>query len=87
MPILIHLLGLVSIFFDGDNWRIHPNWLYCQYNYGGEDAEEFGSPEENMRHFIARMQSKGWTWGTPSVRPLPRCKHKEKFDPNCIKCE
>jgi hypothetical protein len=32
------------------------------------------------------MQQPEWNWGTPNVLPLPNCKDKQKFEPNCFKC-
>ena len=75
------------MFFGDNNWRIHPDWVYCNYNFKGEHTKEFGTPEERMRHFISRMQQKGWTWGTAIVRPLPRCHNRENYDPDCDKSE
>jgi hypothetical protein len=79
----------VSALFKDDNWRLHPDWVYCQYNYAGDRVKEFDSPEATLRHFVALSQSKQkeWNWGTPRVRPLPKCTNMKHFDPNCIKCE
>ncbi len=76
-----------SELFPDDNFRLHPDWLYCSYNYAGDDTRELPTPEETLRHFLNRMQRPGWTWGTPSVRPLPKCNDQETFEPNCIKCK
>ena len=73
--------------FEGSDWRLHPDWVYCQYNYAGDRGHEFPTIEDTMRHFFVRMQRAKWTWGTPRVRPLPKCTNKETFNPNCIKCK
>ena len=78
---------LVSDKFADKNWRVHPDWVYCEYNYAGSPNREFATPEDNTRHFVGRTQSRGWNWGTPSVIPLPKCTNKEQFDPNCFKCK
>ncbi len=77
----------VSALFEETSWRLHPDWMYCQYNYAGTDSHEFATKEDEMRHFMARMQNGKWNWGTPSVIPLPKCDNKETFDPNCMKCK
>lgn len=79
----------LSSVLEGADWRIHPDWVYCQYNYAGDEDKEFATPEEGMKHFVARMQNRKWTWGTPSVRPLPVCTEDSAlgYNPNCIKCE
>lgn len=77
----------VSDMFAGDHWRLHPDWVFCEYNYAGTEGREFDSPEDNMKHFFVRTQQKDWTWGTPNVLPLPKCTDKQTFDPNCFKCK
>ncbi|XP_046806243.1 voltage-dependent calcium channel subunit alpha-2/delta-4 isoform X1 [Lucilia cuprina] len=73
----------VTEYFKGDNWRVHPDWVYCEYNsvsdlekeressgeYSGSRDQEpsFGSPEEQVLHFLARAGRPGWKW--MSVRP------------------
>lgn len=48
--------------FGSDRWKLHPDWVYCEYNYAGSNGRpEFDTPENNMRHFLER------------VRPLPTC--------------
>eukprot|EP00096_Caligus_rogercresseyi_P006770 TRINITY_DN2360_c0_g1_i7.p1 TRINITY_DN2360_c0_g1~~TRINITY_DN2360_c0_g1_i7.p1 ORF type:complete len:691 (+),score=187.76 TRINITY_DN2360_c0_g1_i7:226-2298(+) len=75
----------VSDWFTDSNWRIHPDWLYCQYNYAGDEAREFSTPEDTLRHFLMRSQQRDWTWGTQKVQPLPKCQDKQKNDANCLK--
>ena len=78
----------LSELLEGDDWRVHPDWVYCQYNYAGDDDKEFATPEDEARHFVAKMQKSGWNWGTPSVQPLPTCTGDQQvFNPNCIKCK
>ena len=77
----------VSDKFADKSWRVHPDWVYCEYNYAGAPQREFATPEDNIRHFVGRAQGRGWNWGTPSVIPLPKCSNKDQFDPNCFKCK
>ena len=46
----------VSELITDENWRLHPDWVYCQYNYAGDRAMEFDTPEETFRHFVAKSQ-------------------------------
>ena len=87
IPILKLLNFSVSDLFTGDNWRLHPDWVYCEYNYAGTPTREFDSPEDNMKHFFVKMQQPDWNWGTPSVLPLPKCSGTQGFDPNCKFCK
>ncbi|XP_039276628.1 voltage-dependent calcium channel subunit alpha-2/delta-3 isoform X2 [Nilaparvata lugens] len=55
----------VTEYFKGDNWRVHPDWVYCEYNYPNE--HNFKSPEEQVLHFLSRTRKPGWKW--MSLRP------------------
>ncbi|KAK9497931.1 hypothetical protein O3M35_003829 [Rhynocoris fuscipes] len=55
----------VTEYFKGNNWRVHPEWVYCEYNYIGD--HKFESPEEQVLHFLSRTKRPGWKW--MSVRP------------------
>merc|ERR1719228_2519278 len=61
--------------FNSDRWKLHPDWVYCQYNYAGSNDRQFDSPENNMRHFLERVSHEGvkFNWGSSRVRPLPTC--------------
>lgn len=50
----------ISDFFVGNNWRVHPGWVYCRYHY--LEGHEFDSPEEELRHFLGLMRKPGWRW-------------------------
>ena len=78
---------LVSEKFKGNSWRVHPDWVYCEYNYAGEPAHEFDTPEDMLTHFVAKFNKPGWEWGTPRVRPLPQCTGSKQYNPNCQKCK
>merc|ERR1719186_209692 len=42
--------------FPDDRWKLHPDWVYCEYNYAGTDIRfEFDSPEKNVKHFLERL--------------------------------
>ena len=40
----------------GDRWKLHPDWVYCEYNYGGQSGKMFDTPETNMVHFLNRLE-------------------------------
>ncbi|XP_017472121.1 PREDICTED: voltage-dependent calcium channel subunit alpha-2/delta-4 isoform X2 [Rhagoletis zephyria] len=80
----------VTEYFKGDNWRVHPDWVYCEYNSVSDLEKEressgeylsasreqelsFGSPEEQVLHFLGRAGRPGWKW--MSVRPKPPQPH------------
>ena len=46
---------LVDDIFPGDQWKLHPDWVYCEYNYGGAEDQKSDNPEKNMRHFLERL--------------------------------
>ncbi|XP_076666835.1 ca[2+] channel Muscle-specific alpha2/delta subunit isoform X2 [Andrena cerasifolii] len=50
----------ISDFFVGNNWRVHPGWVYCRYHY--LEGHEFDNPEEELRHFLGLMRKPGWRW-------------------------
>lgn len=96
MVILIFLYYFpVTEYFKGDNWRVHPEWVYCEYNsvsdlekeressgeYSGSRDQEpsFGSPEEQVLHFLARAGRPGWKWMSVS-----KLKKKLNIETFCI---
>ena len=80
-----HLQFAVTEQFTGTNWRLHPDWVYCEYNYAG-DQHEFENPEETMKHFFHKMQKPRWNWGTTRVVPLPQCS-KGAYQRGCEICK
>ncbi|XP_071455009.1 voltage-dependent calcium channel subunit alpha-2/delta-3 isoform X2 [Hetaerina americana] len=64
----------VSEYFEGSNWKVHPDWVYCEYNHESEHV--FHTPEEQVIHFIARTRKPGWKW--MSVRPRSPQHEKER---------
>ncbi|XP_049864524.1 voltage-dependent calcium channel subunit alpha-2/delta-3 isoform X3 [Schistocerca gregaria] len=75
-------------FFKGNNWRVHPEWVYCEYNYASENT--FKTPEEQVLHFLSRTRKPGWKW--MSLRPRsplrdghPNMKKMEKDSYFCDK--
>ncbi|XP_012164247.2 voltage-dependent calcium channel subunit alpha-2/delta-3 isoform X1 [Bombus terrestris] len=50
----------ISDFFMGNNWRVHPGWVYCRFHY--LEGHEFNSPEQELRHFLDLLNKPGWRW-------------------------
>ncbi|XP_050423837.1 voltage-dependent calcium channel subunit alpha-2/delta-3 isoform X2 [Adelges cooleyi] len=46
-------------YFKDDDWRIHPDWLYCRYEY---DRDNKLSKEEELRHFLSRISARSNIW-------------------------
>merc|ERR1719429_551198 len=79
----------VNDLFPDDRWKLHPDWVYCEYNYAGQEDKKFDSPENNMRHFLDRVSHEGakFNWGTSRVRPLPKCQGNGMYSADCPKCD
>ncbi|KZC05430.1 Voltage-dependent calcium channel subunit alpha-2/delta-4 [Dufourea novaeangliae] len=74
-----HAIINVTEYFKGNNWKVHPDWVYCEYNSASE--KWFSSPEESVLHFLARTQRPGWKW--MSLRPRsPSSHHKQASKPD-----
>lgn len=51
------VVGLeLAEFFKGDNWKVHPDWVYCKYHY--LEGHEFKTPEAEFRHFLTLFSNK-----------------------------
>merc|ERR1719435_538041 len=75
--------------FPDDRWKLHPDWVYCEYNYAGTDDRKFDSPEKNMKHFLERLadEKANFNWGQSRVRPLPKCQGNGIYQADCPKCD
>ncbi|XP_018057604.1 PREDICTED: voltage-dependent calcium channel subunit alpha-2/delta-3 [Atta colombica] len=74
-------LAIVNVteYFKGSNWKVHPDWVYCEYNSASDKF--FSSPEERILHFLARTRRPGWKW--MSLRPRsPSSHHKQASKPD-----
>merc|ERR1719431_781726 len=73
--------------FPDDKWKLHPDWVYCEYNYAGTDDRKFDSPEKNMKHFLERLadEKASFNWGQSRVRPLPKCQGNGYYQADCPK--
>ncbi|XP_025207776.1 voltage-dependent calcium channel subunit alpha-2/delta-3 isoform X2 [Melanaphis sacchari] len=43
-----------------DKWKIHPNWVYCDYFHSSE--RKFENPEDKLLHFMEKIFSPDWEW-------------------------
>ncbi|XP_049817631.1 voltage-dependent calcium channel subunit alpha-2/delta-3 isoform X1 [Aethina tumida] len=57
----------VTDYFKGTNWRVHPDWVYCEYTSGTSGEQWFKTAEERVLHFLSRSRRPGWKW--MSLRP------------------
>ena len=75
--------------FPDERWKLHPDWVYCEYNYAGQEDRRFDTPEKNMRHFLERLADEraSFNWGTSRVRPLPKCQGNGMYSADCPKCK
>ncbi|XP_076634618.1 voltage-dependent calcium channel subunit stolid isoform X2 [Colletes latitarsis] len=74
-----HAIIHVTEYFKGTNWKVHPDWVYCEYNSPSE--KWFVTPEERVLHFLARTRRPGWKW--MSLRPKsPSSHHKQASKPD-----
>lgn len=44
----------------GENWKIHPEWVYCKYHY--LEGHEYETPEDELRHFLRKIIEPNWKW-------------------------
>ncbi|KAL5289197.1 CACNA2D4.2 family protein [Megaselia abdita] len=56
----LHMNINISSYFKGDNWKIHPDWVYCKYHY--LEGHEYKTPEDELRHFLLKFSEKDWKW-------------------------
>ncbi|XP_043672455.1 voltage-dependent calcium channel subunit alpha-2/delta-3 isoform X1 [Vespula pensylvanica] len=59
----------VTDYFPGNNWRVHPDWMYCKYHYEGE--HKFNNSEMELLHFLKRTRLPGWKWIDMKQRSQP----------------
>ncbi|XP_018325617.1 voltage-dependent calcium channel subunit alpha-2/delta-3 isoform X2 [Agrilus planipennis] len=74
----------VTEYFKGDNWRVHPDWVYCEYT-SGYTGEKFKTAEERVLHFLSRTRRPGWKW--MSLRPRYHNHHSSKQEKDAYFCD
>ncbi|XP_043273929.1 voltage-dependent calcium channel subunit alpha-2/delta-3 isoform X2 [Venturia canescens] len=50
----------LSDFFVGENWRVHPGWVYCRFHY--LEGHEFENSETELKHFLRLLGRPDWKW-------------------------
>ncbi|KAL7299673.1 hypothetical protein TKK_0007430 [Trichogramma kaykai] len=68
-----HAHGNVTQYFKGTNWKVHPDWTYCEYYF--ESDKWFATPEERVLHFLTQAHNPGWKWR--SMRPKSPTSHQK----------
>ncbi|XP_017304002.1 voltage-dependent calcium channel subunit alpha-2/delta-3-like, partial [Diaphorina citri] len=53
-------MGVPLVSYFKGNWKIHPDWVYCDYHW--ESKTFFESKEVKMIHFLEKMSMPGWQW-------------------------
>ncbi|GLV37628.1 Ca[2+] channel Muscle-specific alpha2/delta subunit [Carabus blaptoides fortunei] len=54
-------IDIVKKYLRGNNWRIHPKWVYCKYHY--TEGHEFATPEDELVHFLKVItKERNFTW-------------------------
>ncbi|EDW89685.2 voltage-dependent calcium channel subunit alpha-2/delta-3 [Drosophila yakuba] len=74
-----HMKINIPDFFIGDNWKVHPDWVYCKYHY--LEGHEFKTPEAELREFLGKMMQYDWKW--PEQYAEDESDWDDKDDLNC----
>lgn len=76
------VLPTVTEYFKAQNWKVHPDFVYCEYNslkdmdkelensgdsFFRDREDSFDTPEEQVLHFLARAGRPGWKWMSVSL--------------------
>ncbi|KAM3967735.1 LOW QUALITY PROTEIN: voltage-dependent calcium channel subunit stolid [Aphomia sociella] len=80
-----HSVINVTEYFKGDDWKIHPDWVYCEYASTSEQT--FNSPEEQLVHFLSRTGRPGWKWMSLRPRALMLHNAHKKQDRDSYYCD
>ncbi|KAL0901338.1 hypothetical protein ABMA27_006618 [Loxostege sticticalis] len=75
----------VTEYFKGDNWKVHPDWVYCEYASTSEQT--FNTPEEQLIHFLSRAGRPGWKWMSLRPRALSHNNAHKKQDRDSYYCD
>ncbi|KAL1492838.1 hypothetical protein ABEB36_011020 [Hypothenemus hampei] len=69
----------VTDYFKGSNWRVHPDWVYCEYTSGTSGEQWFKTAEERVLHFLSRSRRPGWKWMSLRPRSSPPQREHHHF--------
>jgi len=64
----------ISSYFRGENWRVHPEWVYCDHPSKQQAGAVPLSAEEAIIQFLSKVDANGgghnlFRWRTTSIRP------------------
>lgn len=69
----------ITEFFKGDNWKLHPDWVYCRYHY--LEGHEFKTNEKELLHFLNKLNDTNFEW-SQQYEPLEACEEGTKCENN-----
>ncbi|CAH0592632.1 unnamed protein product [Chrysodeixis includens] len=75
----------VTEYFKGENWKVHPDWVYCEY--ASTSDQSFNSAEEQLVHFLSRTGRPGWKWMSLRPRALTLHNAHKKQDRDSYYCD
>jgi voltage-dependent calcium channel alpha-2/delta-4 len=52
----------ISDFFVGENWKVHPDWVYCRYHYLEGHETIMKTSEDELRHFLKKIVEKDFVF-------------------------
>ncbi|XP_048526284.1 voltage-dependent calcium channel subunit alpha-2/delta-3 isoform X1 [Dendroctonus ponderosae] len=67
----------VTDYLKGNKWRVHPDWVYCEYTSGTSGEQWFKTAEERVLHFLSRSRRPGWKWMSLRPRASPQQRERE----------
>lgn len=83
-------------YFEGPNWSVHPEWVYCQYdNHEVTDAHSLDTPQKQYLHFLKRMEANKsrFEWRSARFYPSQEVKNNAggqfrcKYGGTCLVCK
>ncbi|XP_058802491.1 voltage-dependent calcium channel subunit alpha-2/delta-3 isoform X2 [Phymastichus coffea] len=73
----------VTQWFQGNHWKVHPDWTYCEYYF--ESDKWFATPEERVLHFLTLAHGQGWKWRSMRPKSAKSANKPEKDSYYCDK--
>lgn len=50
----------MSELFVGQNWKVHPDWVYCKFHY--MEYKTFNNSEDELLYFVNSFYDPSWKW-------------------------
>lgn len=82
-----HTGNNLTDFFSGNNWKIHPKWVYCKYHY--VEGHEYNNSESELLDFLSKMYDQNFQWERQyeaSVKKENQTGGVEKEDLGKVEC-